>query len=254
MSDFVGGTQVPLVAPATGQADADPNLSYLLAYLKAVCNAHTPAAWAVVNPATAPIVGVFAHDPAEHGFDEKWLPALFAWRSKSDDGSSSAPTGNEWGADQVRTAGIINLRYVPPTQEQAKRRARSTFVRGLFDAINVYIELGRDPAWYLTGDTYPEGDATRTAVYGSVLYHYAKFARLWLKGWEPNALRIAMAKPSPPRVYESYLAQLGFEEWWDQDPTRFDLAVGLDQSITVPADPNDPTHLPEYTLVERIQD
>lgn len=251
-TDLVGSTVIPLVAPATGEACTDPVLTYLLSFFQAVGNAYSVAAWQAVQPGAGalPIKTIHAYNPETEGIVESELPALFLWRAEQSNSEEIAD-------DLELFTGRLMLQWVPPTMVVAQRRARDTFARGLFLVLNTYFERGRDPAWYVPGDKYPERtdltdaqNAANTRALGSVLGHYATFWRCRLKSWVRKELTIRMLDGAS-KTYPSFLATCPIEEDATRDITRFDeLEGGVD--ITIPKNSDDDNA--DEDLVEGVAD
>lgn len=252
-TDRVGDTWVPLIAPNSNEAVTDPLLTYFLSFFKAIANAYTPAAWQAICPNTFPVTTTFAHNPEEVYFDDRDLAALYLWRDEQLDQVDLAN-------DIQMTSYNLKLLWIPQQiADQDGRRLRRPFIQGLFKALNVYFERGRDPAWYVPGDDYPARTADPVvnrqvcASLGSVLAHWAPYRRAILQKWKGVKVQLRMTEAGEFRTYEAYEAVIYLEEQLIRDLTRFDELLGLDQKINVGADPNDPITFPAYTIVEKIE-
>lgn len=148
MSDQYGATHVPLAASTAGE---DPLLASVLSYFQAIGNAHAIAEWTLVAPGqhttNNPIEVVHDCDPEQGSFNERDLPALFLWRSKTLDRAQLA--------QDVRVeSSTLSLLWVPPPATQDKRSAiRQQFAAKLLKVLDVYLERNRDPAWVASGET-----------------------------------------------------------------------------------------------------
>lgn len=252
MSDFVGATAVPLVAPNPSDiAVTDPLLSYCLQYFQTVANTYGLAAWQAVQPNTKPVSNIFDHDPESMGMSDKDCPSLFMFRQQQDRRVDLA-------IDIEVFYSKVTLLWVPQVQAVERRVIRAPYPKGLFDLIDIFLERGRDPAWYVPGDTYtgfpptnPVDDANTVKKYGSLLAHWGGYRRLWLNKWRPYRLRIEMADGVKPRFYEAYQATFELEEQTRYDITRFpfDPNNGLDAKIITPSDGTNPDEIAAEQIV-----
>lgn len=219
-TDTFGGITLPIPAPTAGQPVSDPFLYYATAYLQAVVNAKGTAAWQAVKPGGLPISTVFTHDPEQVVFNERTLPALYMWR----EGSTKTP---EWiGEDILVQYDRIRILWVFPNDQQANRRIREPIVNGLVKLIIYAIEIGRDPAWVVPGDTYADA-----ATAGSILWRYAPLVAINFTSWKRGALIIPMLD-SRPKTYESVEMTAELSEDFAVGEDRFDPLLGLDLTET----------------------
>jgi hypothetical protein len=146
-----GTTELPLAAPATGDAVTDKAASVLLAYFKAFVNAYAPAAWqsvfksSVATVPTRPVVGAFINDPSNSEFNERDLPAIFLWRDNGDD---------EWiAADWRITTDNWKLLWIFPPAVQGTQQARDPIINGLAKLLSFALKRGRDVSFQVAGDS-----------------------------------------------------------------------------------------------------
>jgi hypothetical protein len=209
VTDRHGALPIPRL-PVPGAADtvADPLIDYTLAYFAAVLNAHADAAWRAVFAASGPVKRTFAHDPEQHCFGERDLPALYLWRSG---GAAPEQIADDWHLKRSN----LTLLWVLPGAVQHPQHRRLPFVNGLVSLLHVAIEKGRDPAWHLAGDPDPTARAR-----GSVWPRWAGFFELALGKWKPGVLVISDG--ARKFSYASVEVELLVAEHWERDLAAYD--------------------------------
>lgn len=147
MADTFGGLTLP--APTTDSPIGDPAIGKLLGFFKAVVNAYVGDAWATLRPRAGdealPIRNTSSDDPHLRTFNEKDLPTLFMWRRQG------KPV--DWASDLQVSEDLVRGLWVFPPEPQFKQTPRSPFGNSLVKALVKALNLGRDPAWFDTGDT-----------------------------------------------------------------------------------------------------
>lgn len=229
MTDAIGSTTIPLVAPSAGQASGDPLLSYTASFVQAIANAYCLTAWQSLRPSTLPVKTAIVFDPTRKRsffFDDAWLPAIFVWRQKT--------SKRRQVAQDIRVKyGTIGMLWVPPIAQTDRPdlAARAPFGNGLFDTIDDYFEIGRDPVWTIAGDTNPSaGDVT---TYGSSFPFWAGFRRMYLDTSEPIEIDIARSDESA-RTYDAWMATFHVEEQLTIGNRATQKTGSLDAQILTP--------------------
>ena len=228
MSDTFGPLAVPLPAPGVTDISGDPLLSTTLSFFQAVLNANAPAAWQAVykDVPNSPVVrATFSDDPeqAESTFNDRDLPALFAWRSEA-----KPPV---WLAEDWRTReSTIAVLWVMPGSDRVKRALRSSIINGIASTLDVIVERGRDPSWIVSGDPDP-----KAATAGSLFSQWGKFFEFAIAGWKPYAVKPKMLD-SGTRLgpFLAVQIQCRVVEHLSVDLTRFDVGNGVDLTIKTP--------------------
>lgn len=210
MGDTLGLLTLPTLGGGSGSAAAgDPLLDVLLAYLQAVINARTKAAYKTIcpfkTPGTAgadplPVAFTYAHNPTDECISTGRLPALFAWRTQPHATRTTRTQG--W---LIRESAIAVL-WVPLRATQEQARIREPFRNAVSAAIDLALLRGRDPAWKVAGDTYYGAQ-----TYGST---FAREAKLWsqrVRQIAPHPIQIDFDRG--PRVpFDALLAEIDVKE------------------------------------------
>lgn len=221
MSDLFGPLPVPLVAPKTGEAVADPFISTTLSFFAAVLNANAPAAWRAVfkDVPNAPVVkGTFTDDPEpENGvFNESQLPALFFWRS---DVRDPVYIAEDWLTQESR---CTLLWVMPPAADRLKRSLRTSVINGIARTLMMMVERDCDPSWVVPGDLDPKA-ATR----GSLFSVWGAWMEFMVGAWKPYQLKVRMLdRGAPPRPYDAVRITCRVVERLTYDLTVFDASAG----------------------------
>lgn len=139
MADQYGAVAIPVELPAEGDAAGDRALSAIGQFAKAVFNAAATTAWQDVDKTTAPVVGVFAHDPKERSFNTKDLPALYLYRTGG--------RAEDWAADYRVEEGTITVDWVFPPARPEFQRQRDPIANALVKTLDAALLIGRDAAW-----------------------------------------------------------------------------------------------------------
>lgn len=222
MSDTVGADTLPIQPPSAGEAVADPCLSRLVAYFKAVVNRYSGDAWRTVMPKSDPVGFTFTHNPEETNFNERTLPAFYLYRLGED------PL--EWLAEDYDISHAkLRLLWIFPVAGQDTQAFRSTFVNGIAACLKHFIELGRDPSYVLAGDTDP-----RAASEGSVIYRVANIWEIQWKGYK-SGLGVPIRTVSNQRKYYHMAADISLSERRFIDiEADFPALSGFDVTVTTP--------------------
>ncbi len=184
MPDTFGLLQIPVQVPAAGEAAGDPLLTKLLAYFKAVLNAHAQACWNTVG-ANQPLVRTALPYAPEIGvFADRELPALYAFRERF---------AGERLADgvEVDRSRLIVL-WVPEPVQRENEIARLPFVNGVYKVLKSAVYNERDAAWVDAGDTDPDA-----ATFGSWLLGRAALAQLRIIGAQRATLVVPLTDGAP---------------------------------------------------------
>ncbi len=142
MLDPFGGTELPIEVPQDGKdAVGDPLLTQLLSFWSTIANHYCSDAWRAVGAdRVGPIASTFAYDPRDAEFNERDLPALFAWRESVEK--------RTWIAEDFFVEyGTITALWIPQPAVQAKLVRRQPFANGLFKALSIATSIGYDPCW-----------------------------------------------------------------------------------------------------------
>jgi len=234
MPDRYGATVLPL--DASTPDGRDPLLWYVADYFKAIANAHAVAEWALhwKGGSPVPCASAFTHDPHETNFADNNLPALFLWRSDVLEHVDEAQ-------DIRVTRSRLRLLWVPPhTGKPELKTERAPFPYKLAKLWDDYLELGRDPAWIVSGDADPDA-----AAYGSVIARFAQFRRLRFATVRPEPLVIELLSPdgaprAAPKIYTAQLSELMLEEELVRDPARYAALHAITVAGGITGGPTDP--------------
>lgn len=225
MSDTFGLLELPAPAVGDGEAVTDPALDMLLAFMKAVLNSDLGTAWADVSPAdTTPVAYVFNHNPDIESINVDETPALYAWRSDSND------VAKHYSQDYVADEGGFTCLWVPPPMPQESKRAREAIRNGIKKALKAAFAQGRHPAWVIAGDTYYEPQ-----IYGSVLLKHTRLARCKLGQFKAHALIIDFEDGSGKIPIECLMFTLDTLEFWQKDTSVYDALDHLEGTVKLPA-------------------
>lgn len=197
-----GALPLPVPAPAAGQAVSDPALDTFLAFLKAVLNAQTQAAWtAIAAGERKPVNGAFAHNPEQaEEFSENLLPVLYGWREEG--------TTQQIASDYIIAFDTLRFLWVFPNTAQEFRAKRSPFVNAVSKAVNQGVLKGRDPAWKAPGDPEPQAQTK-----GSFLWHLAGLIRKPLRPvWKRTYLSVMKAGADLPAQYPAIAFDIAIQE------------------------------------------
>ena len=141
MSDLFGNTSLPLTSAATPGVivlpTQDPFITYLLSYLQTNANARLTTSWSALVPNSSPIVSANPWEPEVGTFNERSLPALFAWRQ-------SWPVFQRLASEWFLGKSQISMLWVLPTAVQYNRQYRQTFFGDLLKLFDTVIEVGRE--------------------------------------------------------------------------------------------------------------
>jgi hypothetical protein len=160
MADKYGLVSMP-VALATGdEAAGDPAISRLLAFLQSWLNANGSTAWAQVMPGAPLVRSVFSHNPEEVEFNERHLPALFAWREEAD--------SEQIADDILLESNTVQMLWVFPPTQQSIQRKRQSFLNALWKLVDAGIERGRTPGYLVVGDPDPLAASQGSLLYPSI--------------------------------------------------------------------------------------
>ena len=206
----LSGAATPVANPPAVMDVGDPLLGFVADYIKNVLVAYTTTLWQTVAPGTPVVSQVRLHDPAQNSFNEKDLPAIYAFR---DDNVS---TQLQWDADDYRfMRTILHVLWVPPASVQAQRRQRVAILNALSKVIDRAIELGRDPAWVLTGDADPQAAAS-----GSQICPFAGCTAIELRSLKWTKITIPMIDGTT-KQYDALALDADVEELLTKDITVF---------------------------------
>lgn len=196
-AEVFGGLTLPIAAPEDAKAAiTDPLLAHSLEFWRAVANYHCNEVWRCVSPdRPQPVMATFAHNPADAEFNERDLPALFAWRERVDRRYSVA---EDYRVEQ----GVIALLWIPHPVVQAKIARRHSFPNGLFKALDFATTRDMDISWR-------DGEVTLSSTAG--------FRRLWPMGSRPQVATIEL-DGSEPRRYTAWEMSFQYEEQWVATP------------------------------------
>lgn len=230
MSDTYGPLALPIPVAASGAAVADPLLDTLLAFFRAVLIRQAGAAWLAAAPATSSVVKLArAHNPAENSFVDDKTPALFLWRAKTDQAVDIAA---DW---RVRPATLTLQWLFWPTAKQELKRQWEPFLNAM-SCLDAAVELGRDPAWAVSGDADPEA-----ATSGSLLWKYADVFSMRMGTTQRRAVVITMADGATRMTYDAIEMSIDIRERLTRDMSRYALLDAVQGAITT-------TEAPTLTL------
>jgi hypothetical protein len=173
-----GALPLPAPAPGAGETAGDPGLDVVLSFCMAVLLADVNAAYKAVAPETGNVVkNVFSHNPADGVFEQKQLPALYAWRTTGD---------SERLADDIELdSSVISMLWVFVPAKQDNQRVRSPLINAVAKALKAALLTGRHPAWQQTGDPEPQA-----AWNGSFLWEWAGWWSLDKVSTKPASLDV----------------------------------------------------------------
>jgi len=231
MADSYGAQSLPIstsvgTAVAITPNPSDPLLTYLASYLKVAINARLGAAWLTLAPGTtAPIAYVFEHDPEQFEFNDKYLPALFLFRTE--DGSDRyEQVAQDW---RISTE-IITALWVLPGATQDKAAARARFPTKFFHLADALIEANRDKAWRVSGDTDTTAATRGSSLATFTLHHSMRMSR----GVRRKPLVLAVSGDAKPRAtFPAYEALLEVRERLTLDTARNATLDGADGDLSV---------------------
>jgi hypothetical protein len=154
MADHYGAVSLDVPVVADAEPCGDPALRIVAGFLQAVINAHGTTAWRSVSPISSdgakdgkdfPVCSAFAHDPANHRFSEKSLPALYVFRSQS------TPFGDD--AEDYRICrSTFTVWWIWRPTTEAKEAIRAPFANAVEKLVDASLNVGRDPAYVLADD------------------------------------------------------------------------------------------------------
>lgn len=225
LGDKYGAIHLPLAAPPAGGAVTDPLLDVLLAFLKAwlATDGMASAAWASVLPSSTPVNATWPRDPRKGGFNERDLPALYAFRP------DTADTDVYQMSDDFRvTEVLLTLLWVFPAAPQEKQWPREPFINGLVKAVDTAIERGRTPSFQVPYDTDP-----LAPTQGSLFYGAAGVSKIELRKARPVKVVLVM-NDAKPRTYAAVEMKIFVQELFEfdlNDPLRFTKGAGLSLTI-----------------------
>jgi hypothetical protein len=135
-------------SPSTGIGLGDASLRVLADYLQANLNAYGAALWTLVGGTGLPCNVAYLNDPREFVFVETYLPAIFVYRDKGNDGEAQSWLAQDYLEDVTRWTVV----FVYPPAQQALQNKRDTFDNVVLKTIARAIEAYRDPSYVAPGD------------------------------------------------------------------------------------------------------
>lgn len=259
MADKYGGLVFPvpeLPAPGSFPVDfaiGDVLLGYVADYVRTILTTYVEDAWKSVAPGYSKIVKTIILNEPTTSINEEWLPALYVYRPGRET-RETVETFEQIADDYRYQIGRISLQWVMPAAPQEHRLVRNNIIDSVRKTIDAAIQIGRDPAWIVPGDTDPLGSHydAKAATFGSSLSSYAGFATLELQHASPASIVRKMEPPAKDRSYESLKMSLYCEELLQRD---LDLigAPHTSNKATYQS-PDQGTGLGDYTLGEAEYD
>jgi hypothetical protein len=221
MADEFGAVQFPVAPPRNDdQSVTDPALDKIGSYLQAVLNNRLNAAWGAVAPNTKFVQQFFTNNPTDSTFNDRDLPALFLWRSRSMD--------DQLADDYLETITDVVVLWIPTTADQFKRSLRDPIFNGFQKATSQAINVGRDPAWVDPLD--PDSESPEL---GSVLMERAGLFRMpYATTCKRVDNGVKIDKGSGTATYPAYVLTLRISEVNRQDPSVHGVPSKLDSVQT----------------------
>jgi len=225
MADRFGNLTLPTTTPVAGQPAGDPAIYYLGTFCQAVLNADAAAAWTAVCPGKRLVEFVWYHEPDEMCFADRWLPALFLWREKSE-------RAVEWLAEDIlQTHDLVQCCWVlPATPAQETSRVRHPAINAHEKALARALSLGVNSAWTVTGDASPD-----PTTGGSVIYRWAGLDSMRMGPWQRKVLTVPLGDGRERALYGTIEWTIRITEGLYEDITRWQPLNGINLTIKTPA-------------------